>query len=146
MKSLINRPLKPFSILADMGDNWGFDLFDKSDSMTPPCDMVEKDTHYLYSFDLPGVSKKDLKVEVHGKTLKVSGERKTKHSDKTYSEKTYGYFERQIGLPSGIKEGAVEAHHEDGVLTVAIAKAESLSKAIDITSGKKDGIWNKLLN
>ena len=42
MKSLINRPLKPFSILADMGDNWGFDLFDKSDSMKPPCDMVEK--------------------------------------------------------------------------------------------------------
>ena len=62
------------------------------------------------------------------------------------AKKTYGCFERRIGLPSGIKEGAASAHHENGVLTVAIAKAESLSKAIDITSGRKDGIWNKLLN
>ena len=142
----------PFSMLADVAGDLGgmFDLFSSPgvrSSAMPVCDMVEKDTHYLYSFDLPGVDKKNLKVEVHNATLKVSGERKSEHNESAYSEKSYGRFERSISLPHGIKEDSVYAHHENGVLTVAIAKSSANgSKKVNIVSGKKEGVWAKLLN
>ena len=39
----------------------------------PACDLNETDSHYVMSFDMPGVKKDDLKVELRGHTLTVSG-------------------------------------------------------------------------
>ena len=151
MRSLVTRKFRPFSMLTDMGSNFDniLDFFDSSDSKgaSPLCEMVEKDTHFLYSFDIPGANRKDLKLEVQNSTLKISGERKSEHSNSSYTEKRYGSFERMISLPRDIEEESVEAHFENGVLTVAIAKSKKAHRRpVNITSGKKDGIWNKLLN
>ena len=41
----------------------------------PTCDIVESEKHYMVSFDMPGVKKEDIKNEVQGNTLLISGER-----------------------------------------------------------------------
>lgn len=41
----------------------------------PSCDVNETKDHYLVSFDMPGVKKEDIKIEVQGNELVISGER-----------------------------------------------------------------------
>ena len=56
------------------------DLFDPDRrpeaSFAPPCDVAESDAHYQFTFDVPGLKKEELDIEVAGRRLTVSGERK----------------------------------------------------------------------
>lgn len=102
---------------------------------TPACDIEETDSHYLMSFDLPGISKDDLRVEIKNDHLYVLGERKEERSsgdkNKMTSEKIYGLFERSFRLPSGIDPEKMEAIYENGVLNLRIPKLE-VSKPVRI--------------
>jgi HSP20 family protein len=42
----------------------------------PACEISETEDHYLMSVDLPGLKKEDIKIEMVGDNLVVSGERK----------------------------------------------------------------------
>ena len=54
-------------------------------AFNPSCDVEEADAHYLMSFDLPGVKKEDIKIDLKNGILTVSGERKNESEmkDKT---------------------------------------------------------------
>lgn len=101
----------------------------------PQCDLKETKKEFIASFDVPGVKKSDLKIEVDGNRLTVRGERKQSHEEKEerryFSEASYGAFMRSFTLPSNIDEGKVDAKYNDGVLTVTIPKAE-VSKSREI--------------
>ncbi len=108
---------------------------------TPACDVNETDTHYLLSFDLPGVKKDEVKIEVLDNLLIVSGERNKEHKEQTKGrvsqEKYYGSFMRSFTLPSDLDANKVEAHFENGVLQIALPKMEmSKGKQIQIKEGK----------
>lgn len=102
----------------------------------PSCDVNETKEHYLVSFDMPGVKKEDIKIEVQGNELVISGERR---------ERTQGKFERTFTLPSTIAAEKIEAHYENGVLNVALPKAEAAkARTIQIQTGQ-GGLLGKLL-
>ena len=42
----------------------------------PACEVEESNTHYLLSFDLPGIPKNQIKIELENDRLIISGERK----------------------------------------------------------------------
>jgi len=115
----------------------------------PTCDISETDDHYLVSFDMPGVKKDDIKIEVQDNRLLISGERQRERKDENEStlrfERSYGKFERAFELPATINADKIEAQYENGVLNVALPKAESAKpRSIQIQSGKT-GFFNKLL-
>lgn len=126
-------------------------LFDSSKSVKHQghairCELSQKDEHFIVSLDTPGVSREDLTIEVLGNVLNVSGKRKKLIENTDYSEKHYGEFTRKINLPKGFDAEKIQAHYENGVLTVAIAKLEKPEpKKIDISEDKK-GIWSDLLS
>lgn len=95
----------------------------------PSCEVSEEANQYLMKFDLPGVPKDQVKIEVHDNQLTVSAERKEeKKSDskkKHYSEINYGSYSRTFNLPAAIDEKKVEARFENGVLTIAVPKTET---------------------
>ncbi len=116
---------------------------------SPACDVNETETHYLMSFDVPGVKKEDIKIDLRGHTLTVSGEKKEEFEQKNGSvyktERSSGSFLRSFELPEDIKAGQIEALYENGVLRVAIPKTEA-SKTEQIKIGEgKSGLWGKLL-
>ncbi len=95
----------------------------------PDIDLKEEDTHYVIKMDLPGMDKDKISVEIKGRALVISGERKSVIEDKDgdklrRQEINYGSFSRQIPLPSNIKEDDVAADYKDGVLTVKIGRTE----------------------
>jgi HSP20 family protein len=107
----------------------------------PPAEVEETANSYLISFDLPGVSKNDVKVEISDNQLTVSGERKEDRREeqkgRQYTERYYGSFFRTFTLPSHINSDQIEAHFQDGVLRLVLPKHEaSQPKSIPISESK----------
>ncbi len=97
----------------------------------PPCDIEENEQHFRITFDIPGVSKQDVNIELHENELLISGERREKpkppeeKSAYLFAERTLGKFQRVFTLPTPVNSEAVEARFEDGVLQIILPKAES---------------------
>jgi len=123
----------------------------KPSAFMPPVDVQEADDHYVLSFDMPGVKKEDLHIELSGTELCVWGERKQEHEERSRSqyrsERSYGEFSRTFTLPEGIRAEQIQSDYHDGVLHVAIPKmerAEEKSQQIQIGSGDP-GFFQRLL-
>jgi HSP20 family protein len=115
----------------------------------PSCNIDEKGNHYLFSIDVPGVKKEDIKVELRGQTLVVSGERKEEYERKGatqyQAESAYGSFQRSFDLATEVRADQIEAEYENGVLRLAVPKKEaSKAQAIKITEGK-GSVFSRIL-
>lgn len=105
--------------------------FFKDDEMggfNPAVNTREGEYAYHVEVDLPGVKKEDIKVDIIGNTLTISGERKTKSEvkEKDYykCESSYGKFQRSFTLPDNIDKENLDASSEDGVLEITIPKSK----------------------
>lgn len=106
-------------------DSWHQQLADLwGDGFRPPADISESDDAYLVEIELPGVRKDDLDIEVVGRRLTVTGERKEKERVGILRrrERTVGRFHYEVVVPGDIEEDVVEAGLDDGVLTVRLPK------------------------
>ena len=94
----------------------------------PAVDIEESPEQFVLRVDLPGVSQKDVKVQVMGDTLTVRGERRHESPEKEASwlrcERTHGTFERSFTLGAPVRADQVKATCLDGVLEVQVPKAE----------------------
>ena len=92
----------------------------------PTVDVAERDDAYVITADLPGMNREDISVKVTDNALTLSGERKSETSDEKAHrvERSYGRFSRSFALPSAVNEGEISAEYRNGVLTVALPKAE----------------------
>jgi HSP20 family protein len=94
----------------------------------PAMDLVEEGDHYVLRADLPGLSEKDVNVELEQNVLTVSGERKTEHKERREGfrrvERAWGSFSRSLTLPEGVDPDSVKASFNNGVLEVSIPKPE----------------------
>jgi HSP20 family protein len=98
-------------------------------AFSPSCDLEESDTHFLLSLDIPGMKKEHIKIEIdNNNVLSVSGERKSETEQKKGAffekERFYGAFQRSFALQGSVKPDQIEAQYQDGVLKIAIPKAE----------------------
>ena len=87
----------------------------------------DKDNYYVRA-ELPGVKGEELDIQVTGKNLAISGERKIAAEEESAKyhrrEREAGTFSRMIGLPGEINSENVEAKLENGILSIVVSKAE----------------------
>ena len=80
----------------------------------------------------------ELDIQVTGKNLAISGERKIAMEEGARyhrREREAGTFSRMIGLPGEVNTEKVEAKLENGILTIVVSKAEiAKPKQITISS------------
>ncbi len=95
-------------------------LFNESDPASLAADIHEDRDHYYARFEIPGVRKEDLKIELSNNLLTVSAEKKEKRGD----EESSLSLTRSISVPDTIKADAISAKLEDGILTVTLPKTE----------------------
>ena len=90
----------------------------------PPIEVSERGGQLVVRAELPGLAKKDVKVEVHDDALTIQGERRQEREEKRKgfyrSERSYGSFFRRIPLPEGIDATNVKASFKDGILEVTM--------------------------
>jgi len=91
----------------------------------PKIELSETDKALTVSAELPGLTEKDVQVEIAHGVLRLRGEKKAERTDngKYFSERFYGSFERQIPL-EGVLEEKAEASFRDGVLTITLPKSD----------------------
>ncbi|KAI0091608.1 HSP20-like chaperone [Irpex rosettiformis] len=109
-------------------------------SLRPRMDVHENaETNTVTAtFELPGLKKEDVVIDVHNNVLSISGESKisSDRDEDGYAvrERRYGKFSRSIPLPEGTKSEQIKAGLENGVLTVTFPKSspEQAPKKITI--------------
>lgn len=121
----------------------------RPESWTPSCDVQETEGHFLLNFDVPGVNKDDIQIDIKDNQLFVRGERKVEHTEnqgtRHFSERIYGTFSRAFTLPTSIDSDKIEASYSDGVLHISVPKAES-AKPRRIQIGNNSGsVFKKIL-
>lgn len=92
-------------------------------AVRPAIESRVEDGRFIVRTDLPGIDQKDIDIKVVGDVLTIKGSREEKRENKKAdffrSEIRYGYFERSISLPEGIKAEDLKATYHDGVLELS---------------------------
>jgi HSP20 family protein len=107
----------------------------------PPADIVETDTDFQITLELPGVKLEEIAVEFTDDQLQISGEKKVVCDETakacTCTERRGGSFSRTFRFATAVDNEKVEARLENGLLTVKLPKAaQVLPRKIEIRSGK----------
>jgi HSP20 family protein len=99
-------------------------------SWAPVLDMRETKDDVVLTFELPGISEKDVSLSITGDLLTVRGERTFNRDSKDegvhHVERVYGKFERSVQLTMPVQADKVKATYRDGVLEVKLPKVEEV--------------------
>src|SRR5215813_1422295 len=94
----------------------------------PRVDMCETSEAIIVEVELPGVRREDVRIEVEGDTLHISGERRanSERQERNYYrlERSYGRFERQLRLPGSVVREAIRAEFDAGILIITLPKRQ----------------------
>ena len=107
-------------------EHWG-ELPSLGGAFTPLADVEETDDAYMVEVELPGVKRDDVSIEVAGRRLTVSGERKERERVGILRRRTrtVGRFHYEVVVPGEIEDEGVSASMDEGVLTVRLPKPAS---------------------
>jgi HSP20 family protein len=96
------------------------------DGFTPLADVEETDDAYIVDLDLPGVDRRDIDIEVTGRRLVVTGERKEKERTGLLRRqtRTVGRFHYEVTLPDQVNGDGIDATLNDGVLHLRLPKEQ----------------------
>eukprot|EP01025_Chloroclados_australasicus_P011214 TRINITY_DN14852_c0_g1_i5.p1 TRINITY_DN14852_c0_g1~~TRINITY_DN14852_c0_g1_i5.p1 ORF type:complete len:234 (+),score=33.79 TRINITY_DN14852_c0_g1_i5:36-704(+) len=105
-------------------------------------DVFETDDHVEIHADLPGVAKKDIKIESNRDVLTLSVQHQSAKEEsgdddgdgrKWYrSERSQTWMQRSIRLPEHADGANASASYEDGVLKIKVPKREKASEGTEI--------------
>lgn len=106
-------------------------------NFNPGAEIVKTENGFQVKVSLPGVKKEDVKIELDGNMLTVSGERRSEHKETKNnvlrSEIAYGKFSRSFTLTSDIDKTKIAADFNDGMLKLDLPVSEkALPKTIEI--------------
>jgi HSP20 family protein len=142
--------LKPRRTSSQLESNWPFssalarDFFDLMRNISgehdfllpignelrtyPAIDIKETAEGYVLEAELPGMTEKDVKLELRNNILSIKGEKTTevkKGNGYIHNERCYGAFAREIALDEEVNMDKVEAVFKNGVLRVELQKNET---------------------
>ena len=106
-----------------------------TESRTPALDVSETDTAYNVVFDVPGVTREQIKVSVEGRRVSIetvdlpkavpaegAAETPKDTARSLYRERSTARYARTVSLPAEVDQTASQAKFDNGVLTLTLAK------------------------
>lgn len=134
----ISGPMTDLHIdLENIFDHFMGDRRSPQKAFSPRTSIVESETNFVLSVELPGVDKNDVSVEVLEGNLVVSGEKKLdelSEGEKLHrEERANGKFHRAFEFPTQVDFEKIEASFKSGVLVIDLPKSEKvLPRKIEI--------------
>jgi len=108
----------------------------------PSIDVSDEGNSFKVTAELPGMDADDVELSIRENNLHIQGEKKvekeTEEEGFYRTERSYGFFERNVPLPSDVIEDECRADFKKGVLTVHLPKAaepKSNGKRISVAKG-----------
>ena len=94
--------------------------------MEPAADVYETADEVIVIIEIAGISGEELELEIEGRTLIISGQRRPLHGkpQRSYSqmEIAHGAFRRELLLPSEVDAESAAAVYKDGIFEVVLPK------------------------
>ena len=122
----------PFRDLANLHQRMSTQFTGTNDAYgawAPAVDIFEKGDDLVIRAELPGMNKKEIDISVEDNRLEIRGERTRDQEfdeNKAYRlERTFGSFVRSFMLPKTVDASKIAATYVNGVLEVALQKAEA---------------------
>lgn len=127
----------PFDLIEQV---FGRDETFNQESRSPVIDVRETKDSYFIEAELPGVSEKNVTLEVKDRTLTLSTTSKDNNEAETTDKGNYirkerreFKFTRSFELPEDIDLEKIEARYRDGLLTVELTrKPESAPRIVQV--------------
>jgi HSP20 family protein len=98
----------------------------------PAVDFSEDDKAYHLTAELPGMTEKDIDINLSGDTLTIKGEKRDEREEKAknyyVSERHYGSFQRSFTVPEGVDRDKIDASFSTGILTLTLPKTAEAVK------------------
>ena len=113
-------------------------IFDRrNDTFIPRANIIESEDSLMFSFEVPGMKKDDIKVTVTDKLLSVSGRREVRMASEKENlvrqEMLTGEFDRQFTLPEAVRTDDIQAKYSDGILTIELQKKDEVKpRQVDV--------------
>ncbi|MCW2764302.1 MAG: Hsp20 family protein, partial [Nocardioides sp.] len=91
-----------------------------------PMDAWREGDSFILEFDLPGVSRESIDLDVERNVLTVRAERVPRNGDweMLAAERSRGAFSRQLVLGDNLDLDRIEATYDEGILRLVIPVAE----------------------
>ncbi len=140
LPTITGRTFRPF-YLQNLFDDDFFPVFSGRSSSMPAVNIREDDQKFILDLAVPGMDKKDIKIDLNEDFLTISSESKneSKENGNGYQRKEFSYtsFCRSFQLPENITKDKIEASYKDGILSVTIPKAveekNKISRTVEIS-------------
>ena len=90
----------------------------------PAVDLCETAEAFIFTAELPGLSREQVRIDVHENRLTLQGRRDARVSCDKYHqvERGHGEFLRHFVLPQPVNADSVVADLTDGILTITVPK------------------------
>ncbi|MDH5228969.1 MAG: Hsp20/alpha crystallin family protein [Gammaproteobacteria bacterium] len=89
---------------------------------------------YSITLEAPGLSQKDISIELQDRVLVIKGSKQHEEEDKNKHfyriERRYGSFQRILAIPDDADANQIKARMDKGVLTIIIPRHESSKKNV----------------
>jgi HSP20 family protein len=106
-----------------------------SDFRLPRTNISETEDSFVFTLEMPGLTRKDVEVTLEDDELVVKGERTEKQEDKGLLRREIRStkFERAFTIGNAVEQDQIKAKMEDGVLTVTLPKKpEKVGRKVDV--------------
>jgi HSP20 family protein len=127
LPTITRRSFRPF-YMPNLFDDDFFSVSKNSTSSLPAVNIREDEKNYVLELAVPGLDKKDLKIDINEDVLTVSSETKNENevSRDGYKRKEFSYssFSRSFYIPENVNRDNIEANYKDGILKVEFPKQE----------------------
>jgi HSP20 family protein len=124
-----------------LNDFFGNEWVERQTVASPAVNVIENDRSYQVEIATPGLTKEDLRVDVHeDNRLVVSVEKKTETKEEDKGNKylrhefTRSSFRQVMVLPENVNTESIHAKVEDGVLHIDIPKVVKETKTPPVRS------------
>ncbi|MCE5346274.1 MAG: Hsp20/alpha crystallin family protein [Bacteroidales bacterium] len=114
--------------MSDLFDEDFFPVLSNRTSSMPAVNIREDEKNYILELAIPGVDKKDLKIDINEDVLTISSETKKESEDDKdgYKRKEFSFssFCRSFYIPENVNRDKIEANYKEGILSIGLPKQE----------------------
>jgi HSP20 family protein len=127
MLPTIRRSHRPF-FMPDLFNDDFFNLLPAGKSTGPAVNIREDEKNFILDLAIPGLNRKDLRIDIDEDILTVSSEKKKENEEENdgYRRREFSYssFCRSFYIPEDVNQDKIEAVYKDGILSITLPRQE----------------------